>query len=136
MSLYRKCGGRACGKEFDGLRLWERRQYIYIYADPHNARACNAPRVVQVDACPSSIRLRGGRGGRRRRLGAAIAANSTRRSRNMIVCDEIGRAFLALIWGVCLLLGISLAVLSPLLRELGVLFYVLAALWRGNKVKS
>ena len=57
---------------------------VYIYADPHNARACNAPRVVQVDACPSSIRLRGGRGGRRRRLGAAIAAKSTRRSRNMI----------------------------------------------------
>ena len=53
---------------------------VYISADPHNARACNAPRVVQVDACPSSIRLRGGRGGRRRRLGAAIDAKSTRRS--------------------------------------------------------
>ena len=52
--------GRACGK-FDGLRLVERHQYIY--ADPHNARACNAPRVVQVAACPSNIRLRGGGGG-------------------------------------------------------------------------
>ena len=65
MSLYRKCRGRACGK-FDRLRLvGAARQYIY--ADPHNARAYNAPRVVQVAACPSSTRLRGGGGGRRRR---------------------------------------------------------------------
>jgi hypothetical protein len=62
-------------------------------------------------------------------VGAAIAAKSTRRSRNMISRQQIGPCFASsLNLGVCPPGGISLAVLSPLLRELGVLFYVLAAL--------